>query len=298
MQTKSSKEAENMADGARVDTLLVRIAGRLGVQVVASLAGGEFGALHVRDEDGRNLVLKAMPSTQLAARYRRGGEMAERLRGLGYPAPYYAGTGIELGASWCLQEHLPGTVPDVMTEALAVRLVELAQMHAGAAGTHSPGRNAEASPAMRKRLAELEAREETKTLASELGVVFENLAQVELLRDGIVHGDFHHRNYLAVGDRITGVFDWDFADSGDWRSDLVTLAFWSAMPPGLIPRAPAQIIISRTQELCPPDVLALLAARLTLRQLEFDARVHPERLAGLIAGIEVHVAPWWRARGG
>jgi aminoglycoside phosphotransferase (APT) family kinase protein len=284
-----------MANGARADTLLVRIAEGLGVHVVAPLAGGEFGALHVRDRDGRDLVLKAMPSTALAEPYARGAKMAERLRSLGYPAPYYAGTGTELGASWSLQELLPGTVPDVMTEAHAVRLVELAQMHAGAAVTHSPGRNAEASPAMRKRLAELEAREETKTLASELGVVFENLAQVELLRDGIVHGDFHHRNYLAVGDRITGVFDWDFADSGDWRFDLVTLAFWSALLPDAIPPAVSQIIISRTRELCPPGVLALFAARMTLRQLEFDARVHPDRLRAIIPGIETKIAPWWRA---
>jgi aminoglycoside phosphotransferase (APT) family kinase protein len=158
-------------------------------------------------------------------------------------------------------------------------------------------RRAEASPDEQARLSELEARQETKALAAELRGVFENLAHVELLHDGIVHGDFDHRNYLADGDRITGVFDWDYADSGDWRSDLVTLAFWSAMPPGLIPRAPAQIIISRTQELCPPALLALLAARHALRQLEFDARIHPERLAGLISGIEAHVAPWWRSAG-
>ncbi|MDP9237495.1 MAG: phosphotransferase [Chloroflexota bacterium] len=284
-----------MADGARVDTLLVRIAGRLGVEVVAPLAGGEFGALHVRDDNDRNLVLKAMPSTALAERYARGAKMAERLRSLGYPAPYYAGTGVELGASWSLQERLPGAVPQLLTEAHALRLIELAKMHAGAAGAGSPGREDKWPSSTRARLAQLEARDETRTLGAELRAVFRDLAHVELLHDGIVHGDFHHRNFLADGDRITGVFDWDFANTGDWRFDLVTLAFWSAMPAGLIPPAVSNIIISRTRELCPPDVLALLAARRALLQLEFDERVHPERLAGLISGIEANVAPWWRA---
>jgi hypothetical protein len=113
-----------MTTGHRVDALLMRIAAALGLHVVAPLAGGEFGALLVEDARGRELVLKAMASPDWAPRFARGAEMAERMRALGYPAPHYAGTGVQLDASWTLQERLPGSVPDVLTEAHARRLLD------------------------------------------------------------------------------------------------------------------------------------------------------------------------------
>src|ERR1700674_2871888 len=119
-----------MTAGHRVDALLLRIASALGLHVVAPLAGGEFGAMLVQDASGRELVLKELLSPDWAPRFARGAEMAERMRALGYPAPYYVGTGVQLDASWSLQERLPGSVPDVLTEAHGRRLLELVQMHA------------------------------------------------------------------------------------------------------------------------------------------------------------------------
>jgi aminoglycoside phosphotransferase (APT) family kinase protein len=135
--------------------------------------------------------------------------------------------------------------------------------------------------------------ERAAPLAREIVTVVDRSQHVELRQSDVVHSDFHHRNYLAIGDEVTGVFDWEFARPGDWRLDLVTLAFWAAVG-GLVPAPAAGIIVSTALAECQPDVLGFLAAFQALRQLDFDVRTHPERVAGLAAAIEANVAPWWR----
>jgi aminoglycoside phosphotransferase (APT) family kinase protein len=168
-------------------------------------------------------------------------------------------------------------------------------MHAGAAGRSDRARQREALSRARTRLVQLSSRDETRPLAAELASVLDRYAQLDLLEDGVVHGDFHHQNYLAIGDVITGVFDWEFAHPGDWRSDLVTLAFWSALLPDQIPPDVSRIIIDGMKQLCPRTVMALMAARMALRQLDFDVRVHPENLPAIVSGVDTLIAPWWRS---
>ena len=287
---------EQWDKAARVDSLLGRMARELGLRIVAPLAGGEFGATLVADGDGREMVLKALPLSDLAdwpARFAQGAELSSRLRAHGYPAPEYFGTGAALGAAWSLQERLPGAIPEVLHEAHAPRLLELAQMHEGAAGRRAERRH-QGIPVMRAWLPALKARDDTRGLALEIEPVVERYPEIPFLDDGIVHSDFHHRNFLAIGDEVTGVFDWELATVGDWRQDLVTLAYWSALLPEQIPPGVAAIIGERVREVCPPDVLAFFAARQTLLQLDFDLRNHPEYLERLVARIERNVAPWWR----
>jgi hypothetical protein len=273
-----------------VDSLLPRIAEHLDVRSVAPLTGGEFGALLVQDPDGRELVLKALPSPIWAARFAEGAELAGRLRTRGYPAPEYVGTGVALGASWSLQERLPGRVPDVMASAHAHRLCDLAAMHAGAAGR----RQRPARVRQHAWLDTLRTSDQAATLVGDLTAVIGLGESVQLLDDGIVHSDFHHRNYLAIGDEVTGVFDWELARVGDWRGDLVTLAFWSVLLPEQIPPPVSEVIVQRARAECPAEVFAYIAACCALRQLDFDVREHPDRVAGLRDGIESCVAPWWR----
>jgi aminoglycoside phosphotransferase (APT) family kinase protein len=93
---------------------------------------------------------------------------------------------------------------------------------------------------------------------------------------------------------VTGVFDWELARVGDWRSDLVTLAFWSVMVPEHVPDAAVRIIGANLVLECPHAVIAYFAARCSLRQLDYDAREHPERLLIARDAIESRVALWWR----
>jgi aminoglycoside phosphotransferase (APT) family kinase protein len=279
----------------RVDALLDRIADHLSVEVVSRLAGGEFGALLVRDRDGGELVLKALPSEEFADRFARGASLAMRLRSRGYPAPEYVGTGVALGATWSLQERMRGDIPEPPSTKHIRRLVELAEMHADAAGDR--GDPCAAGLENLERLwPNIASHEKTHELADEIRNAVRACDGVELRQSDVTHGDFHHRNFLALGDDVTCVFDWEFAAPGDWRADLVTLAFWCAvLRDYLIPGDAGRIAIERAEELCPSPVLAFLAATMAARQLDFDVREHPERLEMITSSIERHVAPWWRA---
>jgi aminoglycoside phosphotransferase (APT) family kinase protein len=278
---------------ARDKPLLHRVAQHLGLTFVAACSGGEFGAAFVRDSDGRDLVLKVMPGTALAARFARGAGIAMKLRERGYPAPAYFGTGTALGASWSLQERLRGDVPDAPTPPHIRRLVEMAHLHAGAA----VGIDAEPPPPIpdvNLWLLAAYRNERTHALAVELRGVLERTAGEPLLHESVVHRDFHHRNYLAIGDEVTGVFDWELSGTGDWRFDVVTLAFWCALLTDAIPRAAAQVAIDAAHDICPPTLLARFAAHMALRQIDYDIRTHPEFLDGLLKGIDERIAPWWR----
>jgi len=134
-------------------------------------------------------------------------------------------------------------------------------------------------------------------LAVELARVIESGDEIQLLEDGIVHNDFHHRNYLAVGDEVTGVFDWELASVGDWRADLVTLAFWSSIVTEQVPRDVAAYVTDEMKRRCPARVIAFFGACCAIQQLDFDVRVHPDRLSGLITSMEERIAPWWRGPG-
>jgi aminoglycoside phosphotransferase (APT) family kinase protein len=277
---------------------LQALARELGVRIAGPLAGGEFGALLATDAHGRELVLKTMaassllPAGTLAAIFERGASLAGRLRANGYPAPEYVGTGATETFAFSLQERLPGEVPDAMTPAHAHRLIELAKLHRDAAG-ESGDLRAFVLARVGEHMTTVVRDERAAPLAREIVTVVDRSQHVELRQSDVVHSDFHHRNYLAIGDDVTGVFDWEFARSGDWRLDLVTLAFWAGFP-SLVPAAAARIIVEAALAECLPDVLAFLAAFQALRQLDFDVRTHPERVAGLAAAIEANVAPWWR----
>lgn len=226
------------------------VAAELSLSIVRPLAGGEFGATLVTDADQRDMVLKVLQSPGLAPRFAEGAELALRLVERGYPAPRYYGTGATREVAWSLQEVLPGHVPQSVTMAHARKLVELAGMHAGAAGRSSSWRD-ETIDRMRKLSRRLAESPEARELAAELGQLIEVGAEAELLDDGIVHGDFHHRNYLAIGDEVTGVFDWELASVGDWRADLVTLAFWSSIITEQVPRNVASYLTNEFKSRCP-----------------------------------------------
>ncbi|MEX0750861.1 MAG: phosphotransferase [Dehalococcoidia bacterium] len=231
---------------------LQSLAGDLGVDVVGPLAGGEFGAMLSIDRAGRELVLKTMSppavltSRSLASIFERGVRLAGRLRAIGYPAPEYVGTGGTPNVAWSLQERLPGDVPDSMTARHAQRRIELAKMHKDAAGESNDWRSF-AFARMREHMETVVQDERAAPLARELASVVEHGERVQLRQNDVVHADFHHRNYLAIGDEITGVFDWEFALSGDWRVDLVTLAFWCAIDHRVPPDA-ARIVVECARE--------------------------------------------------
>lgn len=270
---------------------LQRVASELGLVVEKRLGGGEFGATLV-SRAGSQLVLKVLPSAGMLAAVTRGSGLANRLRSAGYPAPEYVGVGTFEDSTWTLQRLLPGRIPKVMTGAHAEALLALAERHADFAEETFDWQAAAVRQTRRSLAA---ARGVAPELSGELESVMDRSGGIELRRGDVVHTDFHHRNFLAEGERVTGVFDWEIATPGDWRFDVVTLAFWMAVVPAGFTEDARVLVRERAQAVCDPATLAFMATVLAARQLEFDARVHPERLDGFRQALELEAAHWWRA---
>lgn len=279
---------------ARVDWLLPSVARELGMAIVGELGGGEFGAALVQDEHGRDCVLKAMPGEEWAPRFARGAELSALVRDDSYPVPRYFGTGVAAGASWSLQEQLPGAIPDVMSEAHARQLIGFLGRHLAA--SDRPGSVVRRfDQELGDSLSRLSQHPATSELGRELAAVLATATTAPLRSRDVVHGDFHHRNFLAVDESITGVFDWELAWAGDWRIDLVNLACWGSWVPWQIPPTVSTMVNDVAARECEPAVLAVATAFHTSRAVDFNFRVHPDRIDWLLEAIETTTRPWLRA---
>jgi aminoglycoside phosphotransferase (APT) family kinase protein len=216
--------------------------------------------------------------------------MAARLREHGYPASSYLETGTTGIVTWSLQAVLPGSVPSMFTVGHAEQLIALACRHDIDSGERRPW-DALAREASRRALAELEPLPDRfdETLSSMLGDT-ENIA---LAQTTIVHGDFHHRNFLVDDGRVTGVFDWDIAGPGDWRFDLVNLAFACQMYPKTVEPAALSAVMDEVREHCDVPVAAFLTACQTLRALSMIRAQRPEWIERASRRMQSALARWW-----
>jgi aminoglycoside phosphotransferase (APT) family kinase protein len=273
---------------AGVSDTLEDVAAALGLQLVRRFADGVFGAALVRDEQGQDLVLKAQPRPELEPTWATGAAMAARLRADGYPSPRYEAVGRTTHAVWSLQEHLPGTVPERLTAQVAAQLVGLARRHATDCGQRRPWRD-DAITAARGWRAGLEL---DSGDAAVLEAALDGGAPAELLETTIVHGDFHHRNALVDRDEVVGVFDWDVAGPGDWRFDLVMLAFGCRLQPGACDPGALDLVIAAMRTECPDDVVALMTACQILRIASLTATHAPAKAPILVSKLTRTLANW------
>jgi aminoglycoside phosphotransferase (APT) family kinase protein len=265
------------------------VATALELQLVRRFADGVFGAALVRDAQGRELVLKAQPQPDLEPTWSTGAAMAALLRADGYPSPRYDAVGRTAHAAWSLQEHLPGTVPDRLTAPIAAQLVGLARRHAVDCGRRRPWRD-DAITAALGWLADLGLDADD---AAVLRAALDAGAVAEMSETTIVHGDFHHRNALVDGDgAVVGVFDWDVAGPGDWRFDLVMLAFGSRLQPAACDPDALDLVVAAMRTECPDDVVALLTACQILRLASMAAVHAPARAPVLAARMIGALADW------
>ncbi len=215
-----------------------------------------------------------------------------RMRASGYPAPTYVGTGTDGDVSWSLQEILPGRVPEVLDLRYAQQLIGLVRKHNVDAGAVRAWNDLarEAADRWSRGLGPL-----PHGFDAQLGAVLRDTADVALSQTTVVHGDFHHRNCLVTGDTVTGIFDWDISGAGDWRFDLICLAFGCAVAPKSCHRAAAEAVEAAARDECEDATAAFLMACQSLRILSMvqaaatcccrppqrTSRVRPRRLVGL-----------------
>jgi aminoglycoside phosphotransferase (APT) family kinase protein len=285
---------------------LTVVARALGWRVVRRCGGGEFGAMLVEDGAGRRAVLKAMPDVPpWSGGWAASVDLVERLRATGYPAPRYLRGGAVEGHLYTLQEEMTGVVPERLTAGHAGQLLALAERHAGMGGGPRPAaaprwasyvRDALAGAHRPERVASLRAsRADAARLADEVHERGEWMAAQLVRSSDVVHGDFHHRNVLVDGDRVTAVFDWEQATPGDWRYDVLWLAFWTRVDVRGVDRAAADLVEGRARELLTPAERAAYAGLTTLRILDMFAHHWPDRLALATGWCESLLAPAWRS---
>jgi Phosphotransferase enzyme family len=257
---------------ARLDApkVIERIADITGVRLVLEgpCPGGEVGAAYVRWPDGRRSVLTEGRS--------RAGQLLDLARAAGVPTARYELSAHVDGARIVVQQRLPGTPPAGVDAALVHMMLVLndrlgglladrwdvppVDLYLDVAGpgfclheplkTHSP------------RAARL------------LDWVHEVAQTAPDLDDDndLVHLDYHPGNVLVIGNRITGVIDWDGALRGDRHFDLVTLRFHLC---GSAPRLLGPI----DERLAALDAGRRRAywAHMSLRQVDWSIRHHDER---------------------
>ncbi len=280
--------------GREPETPTERVAASLGLHIVAPAEGGEFGATFVSNQVGDRLVLKVVAGSDSAPEWARGAKLAGVLGATGYPCPRYEGTGTDGEVTWSLQRVLPGSLPSVTSTEHLGQLVALAECHANRAPAPEPSWAETAIGWARTRAAWFEHQEQTSHWGIELEGTLAGLDDTATRDVDVVHNDFHHRNYLADGDSVTGVFDWELAATGDWRFDLATLAFWSEVDRDRVStdaRAAARRALAAA---CPDRLSALFGALLTTRVIAFFAAFRPESLDRVLEAIGANIAPWWR----
>lgn len=271
-----------------VDTQVRAVAEELGLAIIRPFTSGMFGAVLVATADGQEQVLKTAADPALEPVWAMGADMAARLREQGYPNPRITGVGATRTAVWSLQERMAGVVPLRLTAKQAARLVTLAGRHNTDSGQRRPWRD-DAIRAARRWLAE------TSIDAASAAVLVAALDRGEgddLLDHTVVHGDFHHGNCLIEADEIVAVIDWDIAGPGDWRFDLVMLAFGCAVRPQNCEPAAAELITEAVRSECPPEVAALMMACQVLRMTSMLAVRSPATTARACSRMVAALHSW------
>ena len=123
--------------------------------------------------------------------------------------------------------------------------------------------------------------------------VLDRTEDVVLEQTTIVHGDFHQRNIHVDADRVVGVFDWDIAGPGDWRFDLVNLAFACQMYPTTCEPNAVAAAVAAVHEHCDAPTAAFLTACQTLRALSMLHNHRPDWLHQASTRIQATLTDWW-----
>jgi Ser/Thr protein kinase RdoA (MazF antagonist) len=118
---------------------------------------------------------------------------------------------------------------------------------------------------------------------------------VVLAQTTIVHGDFHHCNFLVDRDGgVSGVFDWDIAGPGEWRFDLVNLAFAYQIHPEICEPDALAMVIAAVCEHCDAPTAAFLTACQTLRALSMLRHRRPAWVEPASRRMQATLVEWWR----
>ena len=272
-----------MRGGTDADRALQVIAGAcgLGFSRVKPLAG-EHGAVEATVAGRGRYVVKWTWHPHLWPH--NVGEVTARLRSLRYPAPRVIAADRLDGIAFYVQEKLPGSPSDELDEDQLEQLIELVDLHAGAArGLSSPGGTLPWGEQIVRDLADpghwtprKQALVAYSPRAADLVAAIERQAgRLDLARlpaDDVVHGDFGLGNMLFHAGGLSGVIDWDGWRPGDRRADLVTL--WFALRIGTDQTRASTALRRHLRRIMEPELLWAYSAHNVLRTLGWFAFRH------------------------
>jgi aminoglycoside phosphotransferase (APT) family kinase protein len=276
------------------------VADELGLEVVGLLPGGEHQVWAVCDGAGAERVLKVFALAE-RARLDLAIDTAVRVRARGVPVPDPYVVGTVAGCAYTLQARCSGAVPEWLEDAHARQLLDAWESHrdAVAEGSDWPER---AVAALCRGDRELFADHgpvraaggSAAALLDEIVEVGESADPSTLRSTDAMHGDWHHRNLLVDGERVTAIIDWENARPGDGRLDLVLLGYWTSVYAGIgvAPRAEARVRAAADRQV-EPVARALLSAFIALHQLWFVCAFRPERRTETVDQVRRHLAHHW-----
>jgi aminoglycoside phosphotransferase (APT) family kinase protein len=212
------------------------------------------------------------------------GEVTARLRSLRYPAPRVIAADRLDGIAFYVQEKLPGAASDELDCDQLEQIVDLVELHAGAAdGLSSPRTTLPWAEQIHRDLADpahwtprKRALAAHSPRAADLLHGIEHRAgRLDLSRvpqDDVVHGDYGLGNMLFHAGGLSGVIDWDGWRPGDRRADLVTL--WFALRIGTDQTRTSTELRRHLRRVMEPELLWAYAAHNVLRTLGWFAFRH------------------------
>ena len=248
------------------------IAAAIGAEVIGRFENGEgTGAYAVRTTDGLDAVLKLFEDDVLDLGARA--ELTAALRARGYPAPTIYASGVHDGIRYEIQERMPGVE---MGQPTSERVATLRDLVVVQREVGRPGRGpwvetmvasvTEGCVGYCQHDAMTEHSDETRALLERLRRIAAAARNIDVSDRDVVHYDFSPHNVLVDGDRITGVVDWGGATNGDAAFDLVTIAAFT------YDYAVRDALLAAAAHLTDPRALALYAAHMVLRQIDWSLR--------------------------
>jgi Ser/Thr protein kinase RdoA (MazF antagonist) len=256
------------------------VAAAAGLRVVGRTRHGESAStFDVRTADGTDAVLKVHEEPPVDADAQL---LLDCIVGPGYPAaiPIEGWTTID-GRFYELQPRLPGEPVEQITAAHLSSVRALNEMQRGAATESLAGYTwlddvirtvVEGADGYCEHDAMQRHSDATRALLDRLATIADTARDARVPIRDVVHYDFSPYNILAEGDRITGVVDWEGVRAGDASFDLVTLAFYT------YDYAVRDELLAMTRGRTPPRALALYAAHMVLRQVDWSLRHDPSTL--------------------
>ncbi len=198
---------------------------------ISKFSQGEWGAYLVAE----NLVLKYfddLSQTNLTDSTPKTSQLiTNRLKSLGSPVSKTVQAGqLKSGGYWWLLERVNGKTISVNPQGVHIKqLLQFLDLHKNQAVSQKQNwsklvKATVFGESKQKRLL-LDYSENTSDFLNQLLKEVDQLREVSLRNNDIVHGDMSYHQLLVEDEQVTAILDWQEAGCGDWLIDLSRLVY-------------------------------------------------------------------------